>query len=62
VQADATLFDPATSASTTTGSMIIPRASDTLALLPNGQVLAAGGETQNKVGKFSITSAEIFTP
>jgi hypothetical protein len=30
---------------------------------PNGQVLAAGGEIQNKVGKFSITaSAELCTP
>ena len=43
--------------------MSIPRAFHTLTLLPNGHVLAAGGETQNNVGKFSITaSAELFTP
>ena len=41
----------------------IPRRFHTLTLLPNGQVLAAGGETQNNVGKFSITdSAELYTP
>lgn len=63
VLADATLFDPTTDASTTTSSMSIPRAAHTLTQLPNGQVLAAGGETQNNVGKFSITaSAELFTP
>jgi large repetitive protein len=59
----AALFDPATGTSTSTGSMSIPRAFDTLTLLPNGQVLAAGGETQDNVGRFSITaSAEIYTP
>jgi hypothetical protein len=63
VQADATLFDPATGTATTTGSMTIPRAFHTLTVLQNGQVLAAGGETQNNVGKFSTTaSAELFTP
>ncbi len=59
----ATVFDPATTTSTFTGSMTIPRAFHTLTVLPNGQVLAAGGETQNNVGKFSITaSAELYTP
>ncbi len=63
VQATATLFDPATATSTSTGSMSTPRAFHTLTVLPNGQVLAAGGETQNNVGKFSITaSAELYTP
>ena len=63
VLANATLFDPATGTSTSTGSMTIPRRFDTLTLLPNGQVLAAGGQTQNNVGKFSITdSAELYTP
>jgi hypothetical protein len=43
--------------------MSIPRAFHTFTVLPNGQVLAADGETQNNVGKFSITaSAELFTP
>jgi N-acetylneuraminic acid mutarotase len=59
----ATLFDPATGTSTSTGSMTIPRQGHTLTVLPNGQVLAAGGETQNKQGEFSITaSAELYTP
>lgn len=63
VQADATLFDPATGTATTTGSMTIPRAFHTLTVLQNGQVLAAGGETQNNVGKTSVTaSAELFAP
>ncbi len=67
VSSTATLFDPATgtatATATATGSMTIPRAFHTLTALQNGQVLAAGGETQNNVGKFSTTaSAELFTP
>jgi hypothetical protein len=43
--------------------MSIPRAFHNLTVLQNGQVLATGGETQNNVGKFSITaSAELYTP
>jgi galactose oxidase-like protein len=63
VAGTATLFDPATATSTSTGSMTIPREGHTLTVLPDGQVLAAGGETQNKQGEFSITaSAELYTP
>ena len=63
VQADATLFDPATATATSTGSMSIARAFRPLTILLNGQVLAAGGETQNNVGEFSITAtAEPYTP
>jgi len=63
VTAKATLWDPATGTSTVTGSMTIPRALHSLTLLQNGQVLAAGGETQNNVGKTSVTAtAELFTP
>jgi hypothetical protein len=59
----ANLFDPPTGTSTATGNMTIPRAFFMLTLLPNGQVLAVGGETQNNVGKFSITdTAELYTP
>jgi hypothetical protein len=59
----ARLFDPATGASTVTGDMTIPREFHTLIVLPNGQVLAAGGETQNNKGQFSVTaSAELYTP
>jgi hypothetical protein len=62
VLANAALFDPATGTSTSTGSMTIPRRFHTLTLLPNGQVLAAGGQTENN-GAFSNTaSAELYTP
>jgi hypothetical protein len=65
VSQEAILFDPATGTSTFTGSMTIPRAFHTLTPLPDGQVLAAGGETQssNHAGTISTTaSAELFTP
>ncbi len=43
--------------------MTIPREFHTLTVLPNGQVLAAGGETQNNKGTFNVTaSAELYTP
>jgi hypothetical protein len=43
--------------------MTIPRALESLTVLQNGQVLAAGGETQNNVGQTSVTAtAELFTP
>ena len=57
------LFDPATGATTATGNMTIPREFHTLIVLPDGQVLAAGGETQNNKGQGSATAiAELFTP
>lgn len=63
VSAAATLFDPTTGTSTVTGSMTIPRTAHSLTVLQNGQVLAAGGETQNNVGTTSITAtAELYTP
>jgi len=63
VSGAAALFDPATGTSTFTGSMTIPREFHTLTPLPDGQVLAAGGRTQNNKGTFSITaSAELYTP
>ena len=59
----ATLFDPATKTSTSTGSMTTPREFHTLIVLQNGQALAAGGETQNRKGVPSATaSAELYTP
>jgi hypothetical protein len=66
LQSGANLFDPTTGNSTPTGSMSIPRDGHTLTLLPNGQVLAAGGYTQSNSqvnSKISVTaSAELFTP
>ena len=57
--ASAELFNPATGAWTTTGSMTTPRLNQTATLLPNGQVLAAGGID---TGDIPIASAELFTP
>ncbi|HET8752312.1 MAG TPA: kelch repeat-containing protein [Gaiellaceae bacterium] len=66
VSSEASLFDPGTGNATFTGSMSIPRDGHTLTLLPNGQVLAAGGYTQSNSQvnpKISVTaSAELFTP
>jgi Galactose oxidase, central domain/Kelch motif len=66
LQSGANLFDPTTGNSTPTGSMSIPRDGHTLTLLPNGQVLAAGGFTQKNNTLNSTTSvtasAELFTP
>ena len=63
ITAAARLWDPATGTSTVTGSMTVPREFHALIVLPNGQVLAAGGETQNNKGQPSATaSAELYTP
>lgn len=66
LQSGTNLFDPTTGNTTFAGSMSIPRDGHTLTLLPNGQVLAAGGYTQSNSQvnpKISVTaSAEIFTP
>ena len=66
ISQEAVLFDPATGISTITGSMTIPREFHTLTPLPNGQVLAAGGQTQTTNGNkitFSVTAtAELYTP
>jgi len=62
-QSAAELYDPSVGASTSTGSLNIVRSNHVAILLSNGQVLAAGGETENNVGKFSFTnSAELYTP
>ena len=56
-------YDPSVGASTSTGSMNVPREGHAAILLLNGQVLAAGGETQNNVGKVSMTNtAELYAP
>ena len=59
----AELYDPSVGSSTFTGSLNIARSSHSATLLMNGQVLAAGGQTENNVGKFSVTNtAELYTP
>ena len=57
--ATAELFNPSTGRWTTTGSMTVPRAFAAAALLPNGQVLIAGGS--NLAGT-SNTTAELYNP
>ena len=59
----AQLYDPAAGKWATTGSMTAPREFHALIVLQDGQVLAAGGETQNKKGQPSPTaSAELYAP
>ena len=55
----AELFDPSTGTWTATGSMTTGRYSFTLTLLPNGEVLAAGG---TNCGGGGLTSAELYNP
>jgi len=54
----AELFDPATGNWTVTGSMNQERHSFTLTLLPNGKVLAAGGNGTNG----AVASADLYDP
>ena len=57
--ASAELYDPATGMWTTTGSIALARYSHTATLLPNGQVLVAGG--QNSTGD-DVALAELYEP
>jgi hypothetical protein len=52
------LYDSLTNAFSGTGSMNVSRNGHTITLLPNGQVLAAGGA--NATG--TLNSAELYTP
>lgn|GEM_PF-1238030 len=55
----AELYDPATGQWTSTGSMTTARYQHTATLLPNGQVLAAGGRN---CARNPLASAELYTP
>jgi hypothetical protein len=57
-----TLFDTATGTTTSVGNMTIPRRFHTLTVLQNGQVLAAGGQTQNHGQRSATATAELYTP
>ena len=59
---DAYLYNFSTNGYTHTGPMTISRFEDTATLLPNGQVLVAGGETHNSRGTTTTASAELYTP
>ncbi len=60
----AALFDPATLTWASTGSLKKDRVGQSMTLLPNGQVLVAGGESFNKsAGALQpIANAELYTP
>ncbi len=63
ILSEAELYDPSTATTALTASMNVPRNDQSATLLPNGQVLAAGGETETSNGKFIDTSsAELYTP
>jgi hypothetical protein len=57
--ASAELYNPSTGTWSATGSMTTGRYSFTLTLLPNGEVLAAGG---TNCGNGGLTSAELYNP
>jgi hypothetical protein len=58
----AELYDPATGAWTTTGSMNTSREFHTTTLLPNGLVLVAGGNNGSGRTFTLLASAELYTP
>jgi hypothetical protein len=65
--ADAELYSPATRTFVPTASMASPRVWHSLTLLPNGMVLAAGGETDTCSGSAcwfagTLTTAELYDP
>jgi hypothetical protein len=65
--AGAELYSPATRTFVATGSMASPRVWHTLTLLPNGMVLAAGGETDTCSGSAcwfagTLATAELYDP
>lgn len=60
-RSSAELYDPATGTWTLTGSMSVARIWHTATLLPNGQVLVAGGVTPNSISLFD-SSAELYDP
>ena len=63
VTAAAELYDPSPGTSASTGALTIPRRAHSATLLPNGQVLAAGGQTEDSKGKSTVVaSAELYTP
>jgi N-acetylneuraminic acid mutarotase len=59
VTARAELYDPNAGTFSATGSMAVARGSFSLTVLPNGKVLAAGGETAAADG---LSSCELYDP
>jgi N-acetylneuraminic acid mutarotase len=61
VLASAELYNPSTGRWAWTGSMLEPRTVQTMTLLPNGQVLVAGGSRTNNLSN-ALTDAELYQP
>jgi hypothetical protein len=60
--ASAELYNPTSGTWTLTGSMSTDRQHQTATLLPNGEVLVAGGDNETRAGLTVLTSAELYTP
>lgn len=60
--ASAELYDPATGAWTSAGSMAEPRFFHHATLLPDGRVLLAGGSTTRAGGYTMLETAELYDP
>jgi hypothetical protein len=58
----ALLYNPAAGTWTATGALNTPRIDQTASLLPNGQVLVAGGENFASHKLTLLASAELYTP
>jgi hypothetical protein len=58
----ALLYNPASGTWTVTGSLNHPHSNQTASLLPDGQVLVAGGEDFASRKATILASAELYTP
>jgi galactose oxidase-like protein/Kelch motif protein len=56
------LYTTSTNSWSRTGNMNAPRLAHSSTLLPNGQVLVAGGYAGNLAGPIVLSSAELYTP
>jgi hypothetical protein len=61
VLSSAELYDPAARSFTSTGSMTVPRAGQTITMLGDGRILLTGG-VQNAGYRSQLASAEIYDP
>jgi hypothetical protein len=62
VLSSAEIYDPRTNKWTETGDMVLPRLNHATTLLPNGQVLVAGGQNANSPTQYGMASCELYDP